>query len=86
MSAILKASTVDDRRRVVLPESFPPNSPVIFQQVDADTWIVQRARPQNGVVMVAFERIERLPDDPDWEQTEKAVAESAANHVPPPAF
>lgn len=86
MSAILKASTVDDRRRVVLPESFPPNSPVILQQVDADTWVVKRARSENSIVVVALERVESLPDDPEWERIEKAMAESAANHVPPPTF
>lgn len=82
MSVKHKAANVDSRRRVVLPESFPANSPVTFQKVDEDTWIVKRHRPRKGFVLVAIEQIEKLPDDPDWEAFERRVAEHTSKRVP----
>ena len=86
MSFEIKAATVDDRRRVVLPESCPPKAAVTIQEVDKDTWVIKRHRKTDGLVFVAIERIERLPDDPEWEKKELAIARHLSGKVPPPRF
>jgi hypothetical protein len=50
----LKAANVDDRRRVVLPDSCPPNCPVIIHEFDQDTWIVTRAKRNKKVQIVCL--------------------------------
>ena len=85
MSAAIKAANVDDRRRIVLPESCPPGATVTIQELDEETWLVKRRVPAN-VVFVPFERIERLPDDPEWEAKERAAAAHAVKNLTPPEF
>jgi len=41
----MNATLIDDRRRLVMPPELPARSPVTVPQIDADTWIVKRARP-----------------------------------------
>lgn len=86
MSFSLKAANVDDRRRVVLPESCPPNSAVTIQEVDEDTWVIKRHPKSDGLVFVAIEHIDRLPDDPDWEKKELTMARHLSGKIPPPKF
>jgi len=42
----MKAATLDDRRRLVMPSECPAHSHVIVQQIDEDTWPVKRAREE----------------------------------------
>jgi hypothetical protein len=84
VSAKMKAANVDDRRRVVLPESCPPNSAVIIQQVDEDTWLIKRARPAKDFVILAIPSVERLPDDPEWDKVERAFGQRAGRSIPEP--
>ena len=79
MSVAIKSSNVDDRRRVVLPESCPPNSAVTIQELDGETWLVKRRLPANNIVMVAFEHIARLPDDPEWEKKKADLAQRSSD-------
>lgn len=83
MSATIKAASVDDCRRIVLPESCPPGASVTIQELDEETWLVKR-RMSDKVVLVAFERVTSLPDDPDWEKTETTFAEAASKGLTPP--
>ncbi len=81
---IVKATTVDDRRRIVMPPECPPNSTVIIHQLEADVWLVRRAHPESSVKMVPIPIVRRLPDDPEWEKTEAALARYAASKLPEP--
>lgn len=81
---IVKATTVDDRRRIVMPPECPPHSAVIIQQLDDNAWLVKRAVPDQTFKMIAIPIIKRLPDDPEWEKTELALAQYAANQLPEP--
>jgi hypothetical protein len=78
-----KAATVDDRRRVVLPESCPPHSAVTIQQLDPDTWLVKRHRANKGYKVVLIPAIKKLSDDPDWEAVERKIADHTSRKVPP---
>jgi hypothetical protein len=82
----MKAAQLDDRRRLVMPPECPPNSAVTIQQLDDDTWIVKRRKPERGLVVVAFRDVEKLPDDPEWEKKELAAAKYLSGRVPPPEF
>lgn len=79
----VKAATVDDRRRVVLPKSCPPNAAVIIQQLDGDTWVIKRQRATKGYKVVIFAGVKKLRDDPDWEKMELRMAEHAFQNLPP---
>jgi hypothetical protein len=80
----MKATTVDDRRRIVMPPECPPRSAVIIQQLDENAWLVKRALPDRSVKMIAIPVIKKLPRDPRWEKTEAALARYAASHLPEP--
>jgi hypothetical protein len=82
--ANLKAANVDDRRRVVLPESCPPNSAVLIQQIDEDTWVIKRQKPEAGLVIIALRDVARLPEDPEWEKTEARIGRHVARRIPEP--
>jgi protoheme ferro-lyase len=81
---IVKATTVDDRRRIVMPPECPQHSAVTIQQLDENAWLVKRARPDRTVKMIAIPVIKKLPDDPEWEKTEAALARYAASRLPGP--
>src|SRR5437879_5516672 len=38
---IMKAGTIDDKRRIVLPKECPPGSKITIEEVDPFTWIVR---------------------------------------------
>jgi hypothetical protein len=82
----IKAANVDDRRRVVLPITCPPNSAVTIQELDDETWIVKRHKLNQNLIFVAIEHIERLPDDPEWEKKEADAAKRLSGRFPPPEF
>ena len=82
----VKARNVDDKRRVVLPQSCPPNCAVTIQEINHETWIVKRHKAEKNFVFVAIEHIERLPDDPEWEKKEADAAKRLSGRFPPPEF
>lgn len=73
---------LDKKRRLVLPETFSPNSQVMVQQVDKDTVLVKRAPKARGLIVVAFEKIETLPDDAEWENFERRAAGHLSKRLP----
>jgi hypothetical protein len=80
----VKATTTDDRRRIVMPENCPPRVTVTIQDLDKNTWLVRRVVPERSVKMIPIPVIKKLPDDPEWEKTEAALARYAAGKLPPP--
>ncbi len=79
----MNATLLDDRRRLVMPAELPAKSAVTVQQIDADTWIVRRHRPQKNVVMVAIPIIKKLPGDPEWEAVESRLTAQGNRKVAP---
>jgi hypothetical protein len=84
MTKDLLARQVDDRRRLVLPDTCPPGSMVLIQQIDADTWVVKRQKPEPGLVIVALRDVQHLPDDPEWEKTEARIGRHISRRIPEP--
>ena len=80
---IVNATLLDDRRRLVMPPELPAKSAVTVQQIDADTWIVKRHRPQRDFVMVAIPVIPELPRDPEWEAIEARLNAHCNRKVAP---
>ena len=82
----MKASTIDDKRRVVLP-SAPPGAQVTIEQLDQDTWVVRRYGKQIKLKRVLIPVIDELPDDPEWDKVENAFGRAAYKKLrqrPPP--
>ena len=67
-----------------MPSECPPHSAVTIQQLDENAWLVKRALPDQAVKMIAIPIIKRLPDDPEREKTEAALARYAASQLPEP--
>lgn len=80
----MKAAMVDGRRRLLMPPECPPNSAVTIQQVDDNTWIIKRQLPDRRFKMVLIPVVEQLPEDPEWEKTEAALARSATSRLAEP--
>ena len=59
----MKSATLDDRRRLVMPTEFPPNSAVTMQKLDEETLIVKRHRDSKNFKVVLIAGIRRLTDD-----------------------
>ena len=67
----MKATVLDDRRRLVMPNEFPPKSAVTVQRIDDETVLVKLAKAsKNGMVMLLPD-VKRLPDDPEWQKIGK---------------
>ena len=79
----MNATVTDDRRRLVMPPELPARSPVTVQQIDEDTWIVKRHKPDKKFVVVLFPDVAHLPDDPEWEAIEQRMAEHHYKNLPP---
>jgi hypothetical protein len=79
----MNATLLDDRRPLVMPAELPPKSAVTVQQIDADTWIVKRHRPQENVVMVAIPIIKELRSDPEWEAVEAKLTARSNRKIAP---
>jgi hypothetical protein len=73
----MKMSTLDDRRRLVMPPECPPNSAVTIQQLDEETWLVSLGKETRKFKKVYFPIVEDLPPDPEWDKLEKALAKEA---------
>jgi hypothetical protein len=80
----LTARTVDDKRRVVMPEECPPNALVIIQQLDKDTWLVRRPKRDQKFKSITLPIVENLPNDPEWDKVELGLAKAASKRLPEP--
>jgi hypothetical protein len=79
----MNATLIDDRRRLVMPPELPPRSAVTVQQLDADTWIVRRHKPDSNLLLIALPRIKKLPSDPEWQAIERRMVDYSSKNVPP---
>jgi hypothetical protein len=77
------ARQLDDRGRLVMPKECPPGTAVTIQQLDPETWIVKAQHPRPGFKVIAVPIIDRLPDDPAWEEMERKAALHLSKNVPP---
>jgi hypothetical protein len=80
----MTVSMTDEKRRVTMPKELPPRSAVTIERLNEDTWVIKRQKPTSKLVMVAFPKIERLPDDPEWEELERRMV--AHNNKKLPRF
>lgn len=80
---IMNATVTDSRRRLVMPPELPARSPVLVQQIDVDTWIVRRARPQKTYLVLLLPDIKHLPPDPEWQETESRIVAHHARTIAP---
>ena len=66
-----------------MPPELPARSPVTVQQIDADTWIVKRARPSTARMVLLLPDVKKLPDDQAWEKVEAAFARASNQGLAP---
>lgn len=78
----LESRQLDGKRRLIMPADCPPNSAVTIQQVDTDTWLVQRHRPQKHFKVVLIPTVHMLPDGPAWDKVERAFGRAAVKKLP----
>jgi hypothetical protein len=76
------ASMTDDKRRLTMPRELPPKSAVTIQQVDENSWLVTRHKPQNDLVVVALPTIKELPKDREWEAIERRMVRHNNKKLP----
>jgi hypothetical protein len=79
----MTAAMIDAKRRLTMPKELSPRSAVTIERVDEDTWVVKRLTPTKELVMVPFPKIERLPDDPEWEEIERRMVAQNNKKLPP---
>ena len=80
----MKATMLDDRRRLVMPPELPAHSAVTIQQLDEVTWIVKRQAKEHRYKSVVIPLVGKLPDDPEWDKIEAGLAKSAVRNLPIP--
>ena len=73
----------DEKRRLTMPKELPPKSAVTIQQVNEDSWLITRQRPNEDVIIVALPKIHELPSDPEWEAIEKRIVKHTTKNLPP---
>jgi len=81
----VKASTIDARRRLVMPKECPPRARVVIEELDQPlTWIV-RVQP-SGVRLkkVLIPVIDRLGTDREWDRTEARIGRHIARRLKEP--
>ena len=81
MSYEIKAATVDDKRRVVLPESWKPRSAVTIECIEADTLVIRRQRPRDPLIVVLEPDVKHLPENRELDRLTTAASRSALRHV-----
>ena len=79
----MNATVIDDRRRLVMPPELPAKSAVTVQQIDADTWLVKRARRVKTRMVMLLPDVKELPSDPAWEKTESRMVAHTNRKVAP---
>ena len=80
---IMNATVLDDRRRLVMPPGLKPHSAVIVEQLDADTWIVKRAKSVKARTVVLLPDVNELSQDPEWEKVEDRITQHTNKNVTP---
>jgi hypothetical protein len=66
-----------------MPPELPAKSPVTVQQIDADTWIVKRARPSKVRMVMLLPDVKKLPRDADWQKEESRIIAHTSKNVAP---
>ena len=67
-----------------MPPECPPNSAVIIQQLDEETWLVKVAREEKKLKRVYIPLIKDLPGEAEFDRLEKAYAKGGSRNIPPP--
>ena len=80
----MKSRVLDAKRRVILPETFPPRCEVTVEELDKTTLLIKRQVPNRDFKIVLIPSVKRLPDDPEWEKVEHAFASHASKTVSEP--
>jgi len=68
--------------RLTMPKELPPKSPVTIQQLDEDSWLVTRQKPNSNIFVVALPTVKELPRDPEWEAVEKRMVKHNNRKLP----
>jgi hypothetical protein len=76
------ASVSDDKRRLTMPKELPPRSAVTIQQIDENSWLVTRQKPNTDLVVVALSTIKELPADLEWEALERRMVKHNNRKLP----
>jgi len=76
------ASMTDDKRRLTMPKELPPKSAVTIQQLDDNSWLVTRQKPNRDLVVVTLPTIKELPSDPEWEEVERRMVKRNNRKLP----
>jgi len=79
----MKASMLDDRRRLVMPSEFPPKSAVTVQCIDDETVLVKLAKPSKSRMVMLLPDVKKLPDDPTWQKIESRMVAHHNKKVSP---
>jgi len=79
----VNATVTDERRRLVMPPELPARSPVTVQQIDEDTWLVKRQKPEKPYLVYLLPDVKHHEPDPEWEATERKLAGHLNKNVPP---
>ena len=66
-----------------MPRELPPRSAVTVQQLDADTWIVKRAKPAKTPMVVLLPDVKELASDTEWEKVESRIVRHSSKNVTP---
>ncbi len=84
MKLELESRQLDGKRRLIMPTGCPPNAAVTIQQVDEDTWLVKRHRPERRFKVVLIPTIDKLPHDSKWDKVEGTFGRAAVKKLPLP--
>ncbi|MEY2427263.1 MAG: hypothetical protein QOJ40_148 [Verrucomicrobiota bacterium] len=78
---MVKARSLDEKRRIVMPAECPPNAEVTIHQLDKDTWVIKRVTKENKFRTVVFPVVDHLRDDPEWDKVEERLGKSAMKRL-----
>ena len=84
MKTELESRQLDDKRRLIMPETCPPRSAVTIQELDQDTWLVKRHRATKDIKVVLIPALNKLPQDSAWDKVEEAFGRRAYSKLPQP--
>lgn len=84
VSAEVRTSKLDSRRRLVMPPGVPPEAVVTIQEYGEDVWLVRRIRPETQHKLVLIPTIDHLPDDAEWDEIEGKLGRKIAARLPEP--
>ncbi len=67
-----------------MPPALEVGAIVTIETLSPDCWIIRLVKSEQDVKLVVIPRIKHLPDDPEWEKTEAALAKHATRNLPEP--